>query len=249
MTRARSLVLLPALLSAVLLLGACSDDGDDAAPTPAPTATTSATPSASAKPCVAFAGPPDGSARRPYLKRALAIECREDVKRLQAALGIEVNGFFDFETAAAVIERQKPFPCITANDGQVGEQTWALIVDGTQPCPARTGGPTSVTVPAWATCTSGTVAWGLLAEDGTVLRRCGSTLELVHDGTTSAGPVQEIGSSVCAEFDESFDTAAGTRTLLCVSDPRTEDILQANPTTDDAEAVWFDDVVARYVRP
>jgi len=148
-----------------LLLAGCRGGEEPAAiDLPAPTA--SAVPSA-APACLPFRGPPDGSPRRPYLKRAMALECREDVKRLQQALGLSPDGFFDFATAAAVIARQRPYACITAGDGQVGPQTWALIVEGIEPCePGRSPAP----VPAWARCGSADAAWALRAQDGTVLR-------------------------------------------------------------------------------
>ncbi len=231
-----------------LLLGGCSGEDDPAAiATPTPSVT--ASPTASAVACLAFAGAPNGSAQRPYLKRSMAFTCREDVQVLQEALGIAADGKFDFDTAAAVIARQQPYACIQANDGQVGPQTWELIVNGTEPCRASaTGSPTPAVIPTWARCDAGTAAWALRAKEGTVLRRCADALELIHGGQSHTAPVSEIGSSVCAEFDESFDAAAGTRTILCVADPRTEDILQANPTDGEGSAVWFDDVVARYLR-
>lgn len=243
--RTRSQLVLGATLA--LLLGGCSDD-DEPAARPTPSASATASPSATAIACEPFAGAPDGSAKRPYLKRSMAFTCREDVKVLQEALGLPADGRFDFDTAAAVIARQQPYRCITANDGQVGPQTWDLIVDGTEPCrPTGTGSPTPAVVPTWAHCESGTAAWALRTEGGTVLRRCADSLVLVHAGETSSGPVQELGSSVCAEFDENFDAPAGTRTILCVSDPKTEDTLQANPTGGDDSTIWFDEVVARYV--
>lgn len=182
----------------------------------------------------------------------MALDCREDVKKVQTALGITASGHFDNATAAAVIAKQKPYDCIKANDGQVGEQTWALIVDGVDPC--KPGKATAQAKPAWATCNWGlhpgpyTVArWALKTEDGTVVRRCGDTLELLHDRTTSIGDAQELGSSACAQFDESFGSAA-ERTEICVSDPAAIDRLQADDAGGESDApVWQDDISDRYV--
>jgi hypothetical protein len=231
----------------VLFAGCTDDNGPAATATPSPTASVAASPSAVA--CLPFAGPPDGSAKRPYLKRAMALECREDVKQLQEALRLNPDGFFDFDTAAAVIARQQPYDCITADDGQVGPQTWALIVDGTEPCEAGAPSAGPRTAPAWARCGSAAADWALRGEDGTVLRRCGQQLVLVYDGTTHAGAVRELGSSVCAEFDEAFSAPSGTRTSICVSNPATDEAMQADPTSGDGSAGWREDVAARYVRP
>ncbi|MBA3742268.1 peptidoglycan-binding domain-containing protein [Sporichthya sp.] len=219
-----------------LLLGACNDDEPDAIATPTPAAAASA--AASAK-CLPDDGPPAGSARRPYLKRAMALECREDVKRLQQALDLTADGFFDADTAAAVIAKTKAYPCITANDGQVGPQTWSLIVDGKEPCKPRTGTPTAAATPAFARCTSGTAAWALRTAEGTVLRRCGDSLVLGRAGQTSTGSAQELGSSVCADFD--------TGVTVCVSDPVTDDTVEASTTGED-ETVWSEDIEDRYIR-
>lgn len=229
----------------VLLAGCTGDDDPATGATPASTPTATATTSAAA--CVPFTGPPDGSAKRPYLKRAMALECREDVKQLQEALGLTPDGFFDFDTAAAVIARQEPYRCITADDGQVGPQTWALIVNGTEPCAATEPGASPPPPPAWARCASADAAWALRGEDGTVLRRCGQQLVLVYDGTTHSAPVRELGSSVCAEFDEAFSAPRGTRTSICVSNPATDETLQADPASGDGSAVWREDVAARHV--
>lgn len=231
----------------MLLAGCTGDDDPTAAATPTPTATVTATPSAAA--CLQFAGPPDGSAKRPYLKRAMALQCREDVKQLQEALGLSPDGFFDFDTAAAVMARQQPYDCIEADDGQVGPQTWALIVDGTEPCGPAEPGATPPPAPAWARCGSAAAAWALRGEEGTVLRRCGQQLVLVYDGTTHSGAVRELGSSVCAEFDEAFSAPPGTRTSICVSNPAADDAIQADPATGDGSAVWREEVAARYVKP
>lgn len=234
----------------VLLAGCTGDDDPDAgAPTPPAVATAPATASPSPTACVPFAGPPDGSPRRPYLKRAMALECREDVKQLQDALGLSPDGFFDFDTAAAVIARQQPYDCITADDGQVGPQTWALIVDGTEPCEVAEPGAAPPPAPAWARCGSVAAAWALRAEDGTVVRRCGERLVLVYDGTVHAGAVRELGSSVCAEFDEAFSGPSGARTSICVSNPATDEAVQADPASGARGAVWREDVAARYVAP
>ena len=230
-------------LAVCLLLAGCTGDQEPAAVTPpTPAATASATPSA--VPCLPFAGPPDGSAKRPYLKRAMALDCREDVKQLQEALGLRPTGFFDFDTAAAVMARQKPYDCITADDGQVGPQTWALIVEGTEPCETGSSPPP---VPAWARCGSADAAWALRAEDGTVLRRCGEQLVLVHDGAAQEAAVRELGSSLCGEFDESFAAPAATRSSICVSNPATDETMQADPATGDGDALWREDIAARYV--
>jgi hypothetical protein len=224
----------------MLLATACNSDGKDARPSPSPSATASASPTAA---CLGYDGPPDGSAKHPYLKRAMALDCREDVKRLQAALGIEASGHFDNATANAVIAKQEPYACISANDGQVGPQTWSLIVDGIDPCsPGRTARPR----PSWATCNSATLAWALQTEDGTVVRRCGDALVLVHDGKTSTGAVQGLGSSACAQFDESFGSDA-KRTEICVSDAGAIDRLEADDTTGQGKSVWSDDIADRYI--
>ncbi len=169
----------------------------------------------------------------------MALDCREDVKRVQQALDITADGLFDAETAAAVIAKTKAYPCITANDGQVGPQTWALIVDGTEPCKPRAGTPTSAAIPAFARCTSGTADWALRTADGTVLRRCGDSLLLVRDGETSTGSIQELGSSACADFD--------TGVTVCVSDPATIDTVEASSTGED-ETAWSEDIEDRYIR-
>lgn len=233
-----------------LLLGACTDDG--AGPQAASTPTASANPTASATAtasasCLPFGGTPDGSAARPYLKRSMALTCREDVKRIQSALGLPADGRFDFDTAAAVIATTKPYGCITANDGQVGPQTWALIIDGVEPCRPGTASPTAV--PSWARCADAVAVWALRAVDETVLRRCGATLELVYDGDTLVSPVQELGSSVCAEFDERFSGPA-SRTILCVSDPATDDTLEAGSAAGDdgLQTVWSEEIEDRYLR-
>jgi peptidoglycan hydrolase-like protein with peptidoglycan-binding domain len=174
----------------------------------------------------------------------MALTCREDVKRLQQALGIRADGLFDNDTARAVIAAQQPYACITAGDGQVGPQTWALIVDGTEPCrPGKSAAP----MPGWARCGSGATDWALQARDGSVLRRCGSALELVHAGKTRLGAVREIGSSVCADFDENFSAPAGTGTTICVSNPATDDTMQASRAGGQGSAVWMEDVVGRYL--
>lgn len=231
----------------VLLAGCTGDDDPAAGVTPPPTATVTASPSAAA--CLPFAGPPDGSAKRPYLKRAMALECREDVKQLQEALGLSPDGLFDFDTAAAVIARQQPYDCIEADDGQVGPQTWALIVDGTEPCEAAEPGASPPPPPAWARCGSAAAAWALRGEDGTVVRRCGGQLVLVYDGTTHSGAVRELGSSTCAEFDGAFPAPAATRTSICVSNPATDETMQADPASGDGSAVWREEVADRYVKP
>lgn len=226
-----------------VLLAGCTD-GEEPTAIRTPTPSAAAVPTASAPACLPFTGPPDGSARRPYLKRAMALDCREDVKQLQEALGLAPDGFFDFDTAAAVIARQEPYDCITADDGQVGPQTWALIVEGTAPCPAGSSPPP---VPAWARCGSTEAAWALRAKDGTVLRRCGEELVLVRAGSTITAAARELGSSVCGEFDEPFTAPAGTRTTLCVSDPANDDTLQADPATGEGDAIWREEIAARYV--
>lgn len=232
-----------ALAVGLVVVAGCSDGGEPAAiGTPTPSAAPA--PTVAAPECRPFAGPPDGSVRRPYLKRAMALDCREDVKQLQEALGLTPDGFFDFDTAAAVIARQEPYDCITADDGQVGPQTWALIVEGTPPCPAGTSPPP---VPGWARCGSVDAAWALRAQDGTVLRRCGERLVLVYDGATSTAAVRELGTSVCGEFDEQFSAPAGTRATLCVSDPANDDSLQADPATGGGDAIWREEITARYV--
>lgn len=231
----------------VLLAGCTGDDDPSAGVTPTPTATVTAAPSTAT--CLPFAGPPDGSAKRPYLKRAMALECREDVKQLQEALGLSPDGFFDFDTAAAVIARQQPYDCIEADDGQVGPQTWALIVNDTEPCEAADPADTPPPAPAWARCGSAEAAWALRGEEGTVLRRCGQQLVLVYDGTTHSGAVRELGSSTCAEFDEAFSASTGNRTSVCVSNPRTDETMQADPASGEGSAVWREDVATRYVKP
>ncbi|HUR75207.1 MAG TPA: peptidoglycan-binding domain-containing protein [Sporichthya sp.] len=229
--------------AALLLLAACNDDEPQAINTPTPVPTATAT--ASAPQCLRFDGPPDGSAKHPYLKRAMALTCREDVKLVQESLGIAADGLYDNDTAAAVIAKQRPYACIRADDGQVGPQTWTLIVDGTEPCkPGRSATPT----PVWANCDSGHAVWALLAADSTVLRRCAGSLELVRGGRTSVGGIEELGSSVCGDFDENFDAPEGTRTTLCVSNPGTDDMLQASTTTGSGAPIWSAEVVARYVR-
>jgi hypothetical protein len=230
----RSLAL-SAVFGCLLLSGCSGDDEPDAIGTPTPSATASATTPAM---CLAFDGPPDGSTRHPYLKRAMALECREDVKRVQQALGVTADGHFDADTAAAVIAKTKAYPCITANDGQVGPQTWSLIIDGTQPCPPRTGSPTPASIPAFARCASGTAAWALQTTEGTVLRRCGDSLVLVRAGKNTTSEVQELGSSVCADFAE------GT---VCVSDPATDDTLRADDAADGGQALWSEEISERYV--
>ena len=225
--------------------GGTREDDPIAEPTPTPPAVTTAAPSVKA--CLPFAGPPDGSAKRPYLKRAMALECREDVKQLQEALGLSPDGRFDFDTAAAVMARQQPYECITADDGQVGPQTWALIVDGTEPCEAGEPDAGPPPTPAWARCASADAAWALRGEEGTVLRRCGQQLVLVYDGSTRSGAVRELGSSVCAEFDEAFSAPPGTRTSICVSNPATDEAMQADPASGGGSAVWREDVAARFV--
>lgn len=218
-----------------LLLGACSGDEPEVVATPTPAANASATPSAK---CLPFDGPPDGSARHPYLKRAMALECREDVKRLQQALDLTADGFFDADTAAAVIAKTKAYPCITANDGQVGPQTWSLIVDGTEPCEARAATPTATTVPAFARCSSGKTIWALQTVEDSVLRRCGDSLVLVREGKTTTSEVQQLGSSVCANFAEA---------TVCVSDPATDDTLQAGGSAVGGKAVWSEEISERYI--
>ena len=227
------------------LLAGCngSDDEPTGEASAAPTA-----PSTASAECLPYDGPPDGSAKHPYLKRAMALDCREDVQRLQSALGIPADGHFDNATASAVIKRQAPYECIEANDGQVGPQTWSLIVDGVDPCKPVTGSKTPEAMPTWARCTSGATEWGLHTEDDTILRRCGNTLELVYDGATHKAVVQELGSSACGEFDEPFSANSG-RSTICISDARTTDGIQATSTEDQDQTPWQSEVDGHYLKP
>jgi hypothetical protein len=230
------------LVSGCLLAGCNGSDQQPESHGPAPTV--AATASAA---CLTYDGPPDGSAKHPYLKRAMALDCREDVKRLQTALGITADGHFDNDTATAVIRRQAAYDCIKADDGQVGPQTWSLIVDGVDPCTPRTGSKTPEAMPTWARCIDGDTTWGLRTEDRTTLRRCGKTLELVYDGKTLTSPVQDLGSSACGEFEESFSAPSGTSTI-CVSNPATDEQLEASLTADPNGSVYQNEVKDRYVK-